>query len=71
MNMKQVETNIFLITKAIDYLFIDRTDLFAENLAVLYTNQTLPERKMFSKILGDKLLKKIIAYKNGETDKRF
>lgn len=71
MNIKETETDIFLITKAIDYLFIDRTDLFAENLAVLYTNQTLPERKMFSKILGDKLLKKIIAYKNGETDKRF
>jgi len=71
MNINEIETNNFLITKAIDYLFIDRTDLFAENLAVLYTNQTLPERKMFSKILGDKLLKKFIAYKNGETDKRF
>lgn len=61
------ECNKFLIEQAINYLFIDRVDLFAQQLGILFTNCKLDERIIISQQLGDALIKRIVKYKNDKS----
>ena len=61
------ECNKFLIEQAVNGLFIDRIDIFAQQLGILYTNCKLDERIAISQQLGKVLTKRIIAYKNDKS----
>lgn len=61
------DCNKFLIDSAVNYLFIDRVDLFAQQLGILYTNCKLDERIEISKQLGTVLTKRIVEYKNDKS----
>lgn len=65
------ECNKYLIELAVNYLFLDRVDLFAQQLGILYTNCKLDERILISQQLGNVLTKRIVKYKNDKSKYAF
>ena len=59
--------NKFLIEQAVNSLFLDRVDLFAQELGILFTNCKLDERIAISQQFGEVLIKRIIEYKNDKS----